>query len=53
LDTVSAINAFRNTRVMHQAITLNDPAEAKPALAQWITGMSRLWQAVETQRAAD
>ena len=31
LDTVKSINEFRNTRVAHQEVRLNAPAEAKAA----------------------
>ena len=44
LDHVASINDFRNTRVAHQEQPLTDPAAAKPAVADWIAGLGRLWQ---------
>jgi type III restriction enzyme len=49
LDRVKAINEFRNTRVAHQETPLTNSAEAKVALAAWVDGLNRLWQAGRPQ----
>jgi type III restriction enzyme len=49
LDRVKSMNDFRNTRVAHQEEPLTNSSEAKTALAGWVDGLSRLWQAGRPQ----
>jgi type III restriction enzyme len=41
---VSRINSFRNTYVAHQTKELTDLAMAKTALAEWTSGLRRIWK---------
>ncbi|MCI0748838.1 MAG: DEAD/DEAH box helicase family protein [Verrucomicrobia subdivision 3 bacterium] len=40
---VSTINTFRNDYVAHQNKELTDPALARKALAEWASGLRRIW----------
>ncbi len=44
---VSRINSFRNTYVAHQKKELIDPALAKTALAEWTSGLRRIWELLQ------
>jgi type III restriction enzyme len=41
---VSRINSFRNTYVAHQKKELTDLAMTKTALAEWTSGLRRIWK---------
>jgi type III restriction enzyme len=43
LAAVQAVNDFRNTRVAHQEKPLDDKADAKKALKEWIDAVVLLW----------
>ncbi len=42
LDSVQAVNEFRNQRVAHQVKPLTDAAEAKAALKRWVEALAAL-----------
>ena len=41
---VNVINTFRNDYVAHQNKELVDAAKAKVALAEWVSGLCRIWR---------
>ena len=43
LAAVQAVNDFRNTRIAHQEKPLDDKADAKRALKEWIDAVILLW----------
>lgn len=44
-SAVQTINEFRNTRVAHGETPVNDPAEARAKLKEWVSGLCSIWQA--------
>jgi type III restriction enzyme len=41
---VSRINTFRNDYIAHQNKELTDATAAQKSLAEWISGLGRIWQ---------
>ncbi len=41
---VTQINTFRNDYIAHQNKELSDVKEARAALAEWVTGLCRVWE---------
>jgi type III restriction enzyme len=51
LDTVQAMNEFRNTRIAHQEKPITESKEAQAALRQWIEGLALLWNESQAKTA--
>lgn len=45
LESVQALNDFRNTRVAHQEQPVSDAKQARSQLIRWIAGLAELWNA--------